>query len=224
MPYRWRPLTYEVDSVEYTHERAIATQQTGFSFVSQMNADRPQAMRGTLWFGVDDANTCVYVPVFNGNTSVPHEFAVGNGDLYNLSWESAFWVNNYVANQAYHRYSQMIPDIRKVQTALEDSYEADMPGLIKSVAALSPAEASSTLDNYTASRTADYTKRYKALGDYLLVKYLDGNVKREKNGEFERTEDGMPVYPEFPGYDKRYYRSIATDPDGGERLKSLIIK
>jgi dipeptidase len=224
VPYRWRPLTYEVDSVEYTHERAIATQQTGFSFVSQMNADRPQAMRGTLWFGVDDANTCVYVPVFNGNTAVPHEFAVGNGDLYNLSWESAFWVNNYVANQAYHRYSQMIPDIRKVQTALEDSYEADMPGLIKSVAALSPAEASSTLDNYTASRTADYTKRYKALGDYLLVKYLDGNVKREKNGEFERTEDGMPVYPEFPGYDKRYYRSIATDPDGGERLKSLIIK
>ena len=224
VPYRWRPLTYEVDSVEYTHERAIATQQTGFSFVSQMRGDRPEAMRGTLWFGVDDANTCVYIPVFNGVTAVPHEFAVGNGDLYNLSWESAFWVNNYVANQAYNRYSQMIPDIRRVQTAIEDSLEAEIPALEAEVKALDPAAASEKLTAYTASRTADYTKRYRALGDYLFVKYLDGNIKKEKNGEFERTADGMPVYPEFPGYDKRYYRSIANDPDGGDRLKSLIIK
>ena len=221
VPYRWRPLTYQVDSVEYTHERAIATQQTGFSFVSQMNSARPRAMKGILWFGVDDANTCVYVPVFNGSTAVPHEFAVGNGDLYNLSWESAFWINNYVANQAYYRYSQMIPDIRRVQNAIEDTFEAEMPDLEKEIAAMNAGDAASRLNDYTASRT---TRRYKALGDYLFVKYMDGNVKREKNGEFERTPEGMPEYPMFPGYDERYYRSIAKDPSGGERLKSLIIK
>lgn len=224
VPYRWRPLTYQVDSVEYTHERAIATQQTGFSFVSQMNSARPRAMKGILWFGVDDANTCVYVPVFNGSTAVPHEFAVGNGDLYNLSWESAFWINNYVANQAYYRYSQMIPDIRRVQNAIEDTFEAEMPDLEKEIAAMNAGDAASRLNDYTASRTTDYTRRYKALGDYLFVKYMDGNVKREKNGEFERTPEGMPEYPMFPGYDERYYRSIAKDPAGGERLKSLIIK
>lgn len=224
VPYRWRPLTYQVDSVEYTHERAIATQQTGFSFVSQMNSARPRAMKGILWFGVDDANTCVYVPVFNGSTAVPHEFAVGNGDLYNLSWESAFWINNYVANQAYYRYSQMIPDIRRVQNAIEDTFEAEMPDLEKEIAAMNAGDAASRLNDYTASRTTDYTRRYKALGDYLFVKYMDGNVKREKNGEFERTPEGMPEYPMFPGYDERYYRSIAKDPSGGERLKSLIIK
>ena len=224
VPYRWRPLTYQVDSVEYTHERAIATQQTGFSFVSQMNSARPRAMKGILWFGVDDANTCVYVPVFNGSTAVPHEFAVGNGDLYNLSWESAFWINNYVANQAYYRYSQMIPDIRRVQNAIEDTFEAEIPDLEKEIAAMNAGDAASRLNDYTASRTTDYTRRYKALGDYLFVKYMDGNVKREKNGEFERTPEGMPEYPMFPGYDERYYRSIAKDPSGGERLKSLIIK
>lgn len=224
VPYRWRPLTYQVDSVEYTHERAIATQQTGFSFVSQMNSARPRAMKGILWFGVDDANTCVYVPVFNGSTAVPHEFAVGNGDLYNLSWESAFWINNYVANQAYYRYSQMIPDIRRVQNAIEDTFEAEMPDLEKEIAAMNAGDAASRLNDYTASRTTDYTRRYKALGDYLFVKCMDGNVKREKNGEFERTPEGMPEYPMFPGYDERYYRSIAKDPSGGERLKSLIIK
>ncbi|MDE6048711.1 MAG: C69 family dipeptidase [Paramuribaculum sp.] len=224
VPYRWRPLTYMVDDTEYTHERAIATQQTGFSFVSQMNERNPNPMKGILWFGVDDANTCVYIPVFNGADAVPHEFAVGNGDLYNLSWESAFWINNYVANQAYNRYSQMIPDIRKVQSAIEDSIHAEIPSLIQKVGKLTPAQATETLNEFTAERTADYAKRYRALGDYLLVKFLDGNIKKEKDGKFERTEDGMPVYPEFPGYDEKYYRSIVNDKDGGERLKSLIIK
>ena len=39
-PYRWRPLTFKVDGKEYTHERAIATHQKGFSFVSSMNYER----------------------------------------------------------------------------------------------------------------------------------------------------------------------------------------
>ncbi len=221
VPYRWRPLTYEVDGVEYTHERAIATQQTGFSFVSQMDATAPKGMRATLWFGVDDANTCVYIPVFCGSDSVPHEFAVGNGDLYNLSWDAAFWVNNYVANQAYNRYSQMIPDIRKVQSAIEDSIAEEIPALRARVAAMSDEEASRELASYTADRTTDYTKRYRSLGDYLFVKYLDGNTKLEKDGEFMRDDTGMPSSPKFEGYDERYYRQIAEDPNGGERLKSL---
>ncbi|MDE7452682.1 MAG: C69 family dipeptidase, partial [Paramuribaculum sp.] len=156
VPYRWRPLTYMVDDTEYTHERAIATQQTGFSFVSQMNERNPNPMKGILWFGVDDANTCVYIPVFNGADAVPHEFAVGNGDLYNLSWESAFWINNYVANQAYNRYSQMIPDIRKVQSTIEDSLHAEIPSLAQKVSKLTPAQATETLNEFTAERTADY--------------------------------------------------------------------
>ena len=83
-------MSYTVDSVEYTHERAIATQQTGFSFVSSMNSSRPDAMKGILWFGVDDANTCVYVPVFNSTRTVPYQLSEGNGDMYNLSWDAMF--------------------------------------------------------------------------------------------------------------------------------------
>ena len=99
VPYRWRPMGFTVDGQEYTHERAIATQQTGFSFVADMNRDRHDAMKGILWFGVDDANTCVYVPVFNSTDTVPRALD-GHADLYNLSWDAMFWVNNYVANQA----------------------------------------------------------------------------------------------------------------------------
>lgn len=219
VPYRWRPLTYKVDDKTYTNERAIATQQTGFSFVSNMNAGRHPAMRAVLWFGVDDANTCVYIPVFNSNTTVPRELAQGNGDLYTLSWDAMFWVNNYVANQAYNRYSQMIPDIRRVQ----ERHERALTAAVDSIAATLPAtaavaEVSGALDALTLAAAADVTRDYKALGDYLLVKYLDGNVKKETApGQFERTPEGTPVYPDFPGYDERYYRSIVESE--GDRLR-----
>lgn len=218
VPYRWRPMGYTVDSVEYSHERAIATQQTGFSFVSSMNDKRPDAMKGILWFGVDDANTCVYVPMFNSTVSVPFQFAEGNGDMYNISWDAMFWVNNYVANQAYNRYSQMIPDIRRVQSGLEDAMEEAVASAQTSVAALDYAKAQSELQALSDYWSAKATKDYKNLGDYLLVKYLDGNIKKEKDGEFMRNEAGTPVQPVFGGYNQRYFESIARSKDG-ERLR-----
>ena len=216
-PYRWRPMTYKVDGSEYTHERAIATQQTGFSFVADMNAGRNDLMKGILWFGVDDANTCAYVPVFNCVTRVPKSLDEKTADLYTLSWDAMFWVNNYVANQAYNRYSQMIPDIRKVQNGLESKMTdavALMQKQVDSMPADKAAEALNDLTEYWAEKT---TADYKKLGDYLLVKYLDGNIKKERDGEFARTPDGMPEQPVFGGYNERYFRSIVDD--AGERLK-----
>lgn len=217
VPYRWRPMTFTVDSVEYTNERAIATQQTGFSFVAQLRDQLPGYMKGLLWFGTDDANTCVYLPIFCSVARAPHEVAVGNGDMNTLSWTSNFWVNNYVANQAYNRYSQMIPDIRKVQSELEDSIAVDVRVAIEQVPEFEPADAKELLQNLADIWANKATTRYKELGDYLFMKYMDGNVKKEENGQFKRNEYGMPAYPSFPGYDERYYRSIVED--AGERLK-----
>ena len=216
VPYRWRPMTFKVDGKEYLNERAIATQQTGFSFVSQMNEQFPDAMKGILWFGVDDANTCVYVPMYCTITEIPYEFAPGNGDMLTLSWDAAFWVNNYVANQAYNRYSQMIPDIRRVQQNEESTLDNEVQMLLSWVKGLSPEEARKMVNNHSLMASTRYLKNYKALGDYLLVKYLDGNVKKEKDGKFERTPEGVCVSPSFPGYDERYYRSIVED--AGDRL------
>ncbi|MCM1355260.1 MAG: C69 family dipeptidase [Staphylococcus sp.] len=209
VPYRWRPMTFEVDGKTYLNERAIATQQTGFSFVSQMNNAHPELMRGILWFGVDDANTSVYVPMYCGLTSIPHEFAVGNGDLLTLSWDAAFWVTSYVANQAYHQYSKMIDDIRRVQMAEESTLENEVKEMLAEVPALDTATARERLNLHSAQASTRMVKNYKNLGDYLLVKYMDGNIKREKDGKFERTPEGMPVSPVYGGYDEHYYRSIA---------------
>lgn len=219
VPYRWRPLTYKVDGVEYSHERAIATQQTGFSFVAQLRENVPAAMKGVLWFGVDDANTCVYVPIYSCVTVPPHCYAHGNGDMYHISWDAAFWVHNYVANQAYNRYSQMIPDIRKVQNELEDGIAADVAATEKQAASMDDSSRRKALSDLSHSWAEKSTKRFKELGDYLLVKYLDGNVKREKNGSFEYTPEGVPAYPSFPGYNEDYYRSIVKDT--GDRLRVI---
>lgn len=220
VPYRWRPLTYKIDGQEYTHERAIATQQTGFSFVADMNGARHDAMRGILWFGVDDANTCVYVPVFSSTDSVPRSLDGKTADLLTLSWDSMFWVNNYVANQAYNRYSQMIPDIRRVQSELETSYENEVSALSASLSGAGDSEARATLAELTERAAQNTTERYKALGDYLFVKYLDGNIKKESDGKFTRTPEGMPVQPEFGGYNERHFRSI-TD-ENPEHFKVLF--
>lgn len=216
-PYRWRPMEYTVDGQTYTHERAIATQQTGFSFVASVNDGRHDAMRGILWFGVDDANTCVYVPVFNSTPEAPRQLAHGNGDMYTISWDAMFWTNNYVANQAYNRYSQMIGDIRRVQSGLEDGIGDAVAKAATEIAPLDYAAAQSHLAEVTNFWTAKATADYKNLGDYLLVKYLDGNIKKEDDKGFARTPEGMPVQPVFGGYNDRYFRSIVDD--AGERLK-----
>lgn len=218
VPYRWRPMEFTVDSVQYLHERAIATQQTGFSFVARMLDTLPKGLQGLLWFGTDDANTCVYMPVFCGVTQVPFELSHGNGDMNTLSWDSNFWVNNYVANQAYNRYEPMITDIRKVQGALEDEFAAAAAELEQQSASMTRQEIRQAANRLAANSARKATSEYKALGDYLLVKFMDGNIKhQEPDGSFSRNQYGMPAYPSFGGYDEKYFRSIANET--GDRLK-----
>ena len=211
VPYRWRPMTFTVDNAEYTHERAIATQQTGFSFVSSMNQALPQQLQGLLWFGTDDANTCVYIPIFCSVTRVPEQ--LGHGDTNTLDWTRNFWVNSYVANQAYNRYSQMIPDIRRIQSSLENSFDLQVKALETRAKGMKPRDiakaAQQLADNSAAKATADY----KNLGDFLFVKFMDGNIKKQApDGSFLRTEEGIPAYPNFGGYDDpRYFENIVRE-------------
>lgn len=222
VPYRWRPMTYTVDSVTYTHERAIATQQTGFSFVAQLRREMPAPLRGILWFGTDDANTCVYLPVFCSVTSVPEQ--LGHGDTNTLDWNRNFWVNTYVANQAYNRYSQMIPDIRAVQSSLENSIKAEVAALEADAATLGDAATAQRAQQLADNWAATATSRYKELGDYLLVKFMDGNIKKQNpDGSFLYTPEGIPAYPAFGGYDDpRYFENIVKE--NGDHFKVHPIK
>ncbi len=214
VPYRWRPMEYEVEGKKYCMERAIATQQTGWSFVSQTRSWLPDQVGGVIWFGTDDTNTTVYMPFYCGMTEVPRE--VQPGDINTFSIESNFWVNNIVANQAYYRYDQMIGDIRRVQSGLEKGYidsraqvEAE---LVKLVEAGDMAGYRAKVNKEGADIARGATEAYLELAKYLFVKCMDGNLKKtDENGNFIKSEYGLPVYPSFPGYDKKYYENIVKE-------------
>ncbi len=224
LPYRWRPLTWVVDSVEYLNERAIATQQTGFSFVAQMRSQYPNPIGGILWFGVDDANSTVYLPMYMGMKSIPENFKEGEGSLLEFSWNSAFWVFNWVANQAYTRYDKMIVDVKKVQTRLEDQYETFGPAIdatAKSLYDKSPEMAKEFLTDYSHNQASKAVKEWQKLGEFLMVKYLDGNIHPEKDGVFLKNKYGNPAPAQFPGYSESYYRSIIEETGDKLKLKEL---
>ena len=211
LPIRWRPMTWKVDGEAYCHERATSTQQTGFVFVAQSRSWLPDPIGGILWFAVDNTYTTVYNTMYCGINRVPESFAVGNGSLLHYSPTSAFWTFNWVTNWVYSRWNVMLPDLQKVQRELEKRYIAMTPAVDNAAAELyqlDPAMAIEYITNYSVS-TGNYTvKRWKELGEYLLVKYIDGNIKKEKEGKFETNEWGIPASPSQPGYPEWWLKEI----------------
>ena len=214
VPYRWRPMDFEVDGKTYCNERAIATQQTGWSFVSQSRDWLPDPVGGVLWFGTDDTNTTVYMPFYCAMTEVPSQLA--EGDINTFDWNANFWMTNWVANQAYNRYDLMIPDIRKVQGELEGKYQSTRPATEAHYAELANRGDMNTLvkemNAEGAAIAKEATDRYRDLGTYLLVRFMDGNMKKvDADGNFMKNEYGLPLYPDFPGYDQKYYENIVKE-------------
>ncbi len=212
LPYRWRPLTWEVDGVQYLNERSTATQQTGYSFVAQSRSNLPDPIGGISWFGVDDAGSTVYIPMYCGIRQVPAAFADGVATLQRFSWDSAFWVFNALANYAYSRYSDMIQDVHKVQQGFESEFLARQPEI--DAAALkkyqdSPEMARQFLTEYSTTQAARVVARWRVLLEELFVKYMDGNVKDEL---------GNVTHPASP---EEWYRAIAKADDGRLRVRKL---
>ncbi len=220
LPYRWRPLTWELDGKMFVNERTTATQQTGFSFVAECRSMKPDWLGGILWFGIDDASATTYVPMYCGMTQVPESYAVGNGDLLTYSETAAFWAFSFVSNFSYLRYNVMMEDVYKVQTELEDKFITEVPAIDAAAAVLyetNPTLARDFITNYSVNM-GDYTvQRYKELGQFLLVKYIDGNIKKEENGEFLRNPDGYPLGPDQPGYSEQWKDIVVKD--AGKNLK-----
>lgn len=210
-PYRWRPMTWKVDSVNYVHERATSTQQTGFVFVAQSRSWLPDPIGGIFWFGVDDTYTTVFSPMYCGITKVPSAFAVGNGDMLHFSPTSAFWTFSMVSNWAYTRYSYMIKDIQPVQRELENKFITETAAIDKKASDLYKTDKSAArklLTDYSVKTGDAMVKRWQELFQYLLVKYIDGNIKKEKEGKFETNGFGVPVMPSQPGYPEWWLREI----------------
>ena len=208
---RWRPMEYKVDGVSYIHERAISTQQTGFSFVAQSRSWLPDAIGGINWFGVDDTYYTVYSPMYCGITKVPETFAVGNGDIMTYSDNAAFWIFNQMTNFAYTRTRLLIGDLQKKQAELENGYMTETVKVDKTAEALykkNPVDAVKYLTDYSVKSGNSTVNQWKELYRFLFVKYVDGNVKEK-----------LPV-PK--GY--KFVTPKITQPGYGDEWNRLIVK
>lgn len=220
-PYRWAPLEWEVDSVKYCNERPVATQQTGFVFVSQMRSWLPREIGGVLWFGVDDAAQSVFVPMYCCITEIPECFREGNGDLYTFSWTSSFWINNWVSNMVYAKYNYMHPDLVKVQQEIENKFITQQSQIEKEALTAS-ISTEKFLTRYSNEQAQYAFDRWKKLGEFLTIKYMDGIVRKEKDGQFIRNQYGKPASPKRVGYPEKYYREVVKET--GDKYKVLNVK
>jgi len=207
-PNRWRPIVWELKGKKYVWERPISTQQTGFSFVSQSRSAMPDAVGGVLWYGVDDTYTTCYFPLYSCTKEVPESFTKGR--LGEFSWDSAWWVFNFVANIANLKYSYMIKDIKAVQKELEGNMLKIQPAVEKtalSLYKLDPSLASDYLTAYSVSVGEKIVKRWRKLGEELLAKYNDGYII-DQNGR-----------PKEVGYPEDWYRRVVKEKAKQFRLK-----
>ena len=198
MPYRPTPLTFTVDGKQYFNERPISTQQTAFTFVSQLRSWLPREIGGVLWFGNDDANMVAYTPVYCGNTTQPTCYNTKGADAVTFSADNAFWLCNMVSNMVYPRYSQLFPELKAVRDSLETSYFANQTSIEKQAADLyqtDKAAALKLLNNYSNTKADEMLASWKRLATRIIVKYNDMAVKKEKDGKLLQsvTRPGYPI-------------------------------
>lgn len=215
LPYRWRPLSWKVDGVEYLNERAVSTQQTGFSFVAQSRGWLPNTLGGIIWFGVDDTYSTVYTPMYSNISSAPENLKAGNGAMMTFSETSMFWIFNQVANFAYTRYRDIIPEVRARQAQLESKYialVAENDTKYLQLAKQNPKAAVQALTLFSHAQSKNTFTTWKTLYQDLFMKYMDGNIKTVIPGKRD------PKVSQ-PGYGDAWYRKIVTET--GDRLKVL---
>lgn len=198
MPYRPTPLSFKVDGKTYFNERPISTQQTAFTFVSQLRSWLPREIGGITWFGNDDANMVAYTPVYCNNTVVPECYNTPGADAVTFSDKNAFWVCNWVSNMVYPRYSQLFPELQAVRDSLEADYFARQAEVEKHALELygsDKAAAVTYLNAYSNDKAQQMLAHWRDLATLIIVKYNDMAVKRTKDGKLIRYVD-RPGYPE----------------------------
>ena len=193
-PYRPRPLAWKYNEQTYFNERPVGTQQSSFSFISQMRSSLPNPIGGILWFANDDAHTSPYTPVYCCVREVPSCYTLKYGNAVKFSLKSAFWVQNWVSNMVYPRYSQVYPDVKRVIDELhqkhfttQNNIEITAQDLYKT----NPENTIAFLTIYSNRMAEEMMTRWVELGWYLVVKHNDMVEKVDTpDGSFEVASEG----------------------------------
>ena len=208
MPYRPTPLYFTVDGKKYFNERPTSTQQTGFSYVAQMRSWLPREIGGVLWFGNDDGNMVPYTPVYCCSTGAPCPYNTPNADALTFSFDNAYWVQNWVSNMVYPRYSLLFPTLKEQRDSLDASYMKNQKEVEDKALLLQGDARVAYLTQYSSQKAVEMLNVWKDLAIHLIVKYNDMTIKPEADGQFLRTPEGLGQRVVRPGYSERFAREL----------------
>lgn len=223
LPYRWRPMGFEVDGESYINERAIATQQTGFWFVGEARPNIPDQIGGIFWFAVDDAATSPLTPVYTSSKEISLHYALGNGSMLEYSPTSMFWITNRIAQFSYLRYNHIGAEVRSVIDKHENEAFKRVAEIDREAFDLmqkSPEKVAGLTTEFSVNSANDLFNKWKSLDEYLLVKFMDGNTKKQNpDGSFKNNghSDKIPPSPDFPGYTPIWKKAVKES--AGEKLR-----
>jgi len=102
-------------------------------------------------------------------------------------------------------------DIKKKQRELEVSFERELPEIEAKAKSMSEIQAQNYLTDYSVNAAEMTNMAWKRLGEFLLVKYLDGNIKKEVDGKFTKNEQGLPPTIIRAGYPKETQREMIRE-------------
>ena len=209
MPYRVTPLYFEVDDKKCFNERPTSTQQTAWTFVSQMRSWLPREIGGCFWFGNDDPNMVAYTPVYCCTNQQPDCYNGKGADDITFSMDNAFWVENWVSNMVYPRYSALFPDLKQVRDSLESSYFFEQKGIEQIAQTKEGADRVSFLTKYTCMQADKMIQRWRQLATFLIVRHNDMAVRPvDEKGNFKRGKYGLGERVQRPGYPEAYRKEL----------------
>ncbi len=207
-PNRIRPLSWTIDSVEYSWERAISIYNTAFSFVAQMRNYLPNEVGGLMWFGVDDTYTTCYFPVYCCANQISPPFSTG--DINHYSRESAWWTFNLAANYANTRYQEVVVDIKQKQHELERLLIQQQDSVEQKAISLPKDQRIELLNRYSVEMGQMVHQSWVDLTDFIITKYNDGYIKDENH----RIQT--------KGYSEEWLRFIRDQNPEKHRIKGVI--
>jgi dipeptidase len=211
MPYRPTPLYYKVNGKRYFNERPTSTQQTAWTFVSQMRSWLPREVGGCFWFGNDDCNMVAYTPIYCSMTRLPECYNTPGADAVTFSDKNAYWVENWVSNMVYPRYSVMFPSLKTVRDSLQHAYLSQQAAVEAKAQTMPTAQMSRFLNDYSVQQAQQMLARWRQLAFFLIVKYNDMAVKPDENGQFLRDAYGLGAKVQRPGYPQPYARRLTEE-------------
>ena len=119
-------------------------------------------------------------------------------------------------------YSKMYPDLRKAIDELEAAYEKELTEIDREGQKLCESQANAVgryLANYSNKAADEMMQRWDRLYKYLIVKHNDMVVKREKDGQFERTPDGFAAPTVRPGYPVEFNKRVVKETGNRYKMK-----